>query len=131
MPSSSSDWSITSSSARSGSLEGLSLLADVLLHYVAPAVFVVWWTATADGRTRLSDALRWLAWPALYLAWAAVRWFFTGEAPYPFLDPAQNGYTQVLINIGLMLAVFVAAGLAMVAVDHAAAQLTERSERPS
>lgn len=108
---------------------GLALLCDVLLHYVAPTLFVAWWVATADGASRAKDAIVWLVWPFAYLVWAGIRWFFTGEAPYPFLDPVQNGYTQVLINVGVLFVVFLVAGLLTVAADHLAAQLAKRAER--
>jgi hypothetical protein len=36
--------------------QGLFLLCDVLLHYVTPVLFVLWWLISgADGRTRWSD----------------------------------------------------------------------------
>ena len=76
--------------------QGLFLLCDVLLHYVTPVLFVLWWlVAGADGRTRWSDISWWMAYPIAYLAYALARAPIAGEVPYPFLDVAKNGAASV------------------------------------
>ncbi|WP_435302887.1 Pr6Pr family membrane protein [Mesorhizobium australicum] len=52
-----------------GSGAALFLLCDVLLHYVTPVVFVLWWLISGvDGRTRWSDISWWVLYPIAYLA---------------------------------------------------------------
>lgn len=96
---------------------GLFLLCDVLLHYVTPVLFVLWWlTSGADGRTRWSDISWWMLYPVAYLVYALARAPLAGEVPYPFLDVAKNGPASVAISAlaitGLFLVLCVIAVLA-------------------
>ncbi|MEO5324223.1 Pr6Pr family membrane protein [Mesorhizobium sp. CC13] len=76
--------------------EGLFLVCDVLLHYVTPVIYLLWWlTAGADGSTRWSDIGYWVAYPVIYLVYALARAPIAGEVPYPFLDIAANGAVGV------------------------------------
>jgi hypothetical protein len=76
--------------------EGLFLLCDVLLHYIAPVIFVLWWLfAGADGKTRWADIPIWMLYPVAYLVYALARGHITGEVTYPFLDVAANGVASV------------------------------------
>jgi hypothetical protein len=89
---------------------GLFLLCDVLLHYVTPVLYLLWWLrAGADGSTRWRDLAWWLLYPILYLAWVAIRAPFAGEVPYPFLDAGLHGMAGVAVSslavLGLYLAV--------------------------
>ena len=54
--------------------QGLFHLADVLLHYATPLVYLGWWLAfQAKGRLRLSD-IGWMLLPPLgWLAWTMAR----------------------------------------------------------
>ncbi|PAP97729.1 Pr6Pr family membrane protein [Mesorhizobium mediterraneum] len=99
--------------------QGLFLLCDVLLHYVTPVLFVLWWlVAGADGSTRWRDISWWMIYPVAYLAYALTRAPISGEVPYPFLDVAKNGAASVAVSAlgitGLFLALCVVAVLA----DH-------------
>lgn len=99
--------------------QGLFLAADVMLHYGAPPLFVLWWLAFGrDGSTRLSDIPKWLAYPLAYLAVAMARGAIAGEYPYPFLDPATNGAAGVATAAAAIFALFVVLGLILVAVDR-------------
>lgn len=81
-------------------LSGIHRWADAALHSVLPAGTALVWLARA-GRMRLrpADPLRWLAWPALYAAYALLRGALTGGYPYPFLDPAAGGWLSVLCGM--------------------------------
>lgn len=67
-------------------------LADTMTHGVTPALAILVWLALLP-----KDDLRWrdaLIWPlpvAGYFAYAMVRGGVSGDYPYPFLDPAENG----------------------------------------
>lgn len=99
---------------------GLFLLCDVLLHYVTPVLYVVWWLwAGADGATRWRDLLCWPVYPLLYLGWVMIRAPFAGEVPYPFLDVSVRGFAAVLISSLLMLGLFVLLSVLTVVADHA------------
>lgn len=97
--------------------EGLFLLCDVLLHYIAPILFVLWWLfAGADGKTSWTDIPAWMLYPIAYLIYALARGHITGELPYPFLDVATNGVASVALSAlavtGLFLVLCIAAVLA-------------------
>ncbi|ESY83070.1 hypothetical protein X740_03775 [Mesorhizobium sp. LNHC221B00] len=110
--------------------QGLFLLCDVLLHYVTPVLFVLWWLISgADGRTRWSDISWWVLYPIVYLIYALARAPLAGEVPYPFLDVAKNGSGSVamasLAITGLFLAICVVAVLA----DQGIARLQTKTVR--
>lgn len=102
--------------------QGLFKMADVLLHYVAPVLFVLWWLLfAADGTTRWRDIPYWLVYPLLYVIYAMLRAPLAGEVPYPFLDIAKNGIGSVLTSILGILVLFVVLGALTVLADHAIA----------
>jgi hypothetical protein len=104
--------------------QGLFLLCDVLLHYVTPVIFVLWWlVAGADGATRWRDISWWMIYPLAYLAYALIRAPFAGEVPYPFLDAAKNGAASVALASLAITALFVGLGVLAVLTDHGIARL--------
>jgi hypothetical protein len=110
--------------------QGLFLLCDVLLHYVTPVLFVLWWlVAGADGRTRWRDISWWMVYPIAYLVYVLARAPISGEVPYPFLDIAKNGAASVaisaLVTTGLFLGLCVIAVLA----DHGVSRIRASSVR--
>lgn len=99
--------------------QGLFLFADTLLHYVTPVLFLLWWLgAGADGSSRWADIGYWLIYPLTYAVYALARGQLTGEVPYPFLNAAHNGWTDVAIAIALITLLFMALGTLAVAIDR-------------
>lgn len=104
--------------------QGLFLLCDVLLHYLTPLIFLLWWLiAGADGGTRWRDISWWMIYPLAYLAYALIRAPIAGEVPYPFLDAAKNGAAGVAIAALAVTALFVGLGVLAVLADHGIARL--------
>lgn len=98
---------------------GLWWLADVALHYVMPALYLIEWLFfTPKGYLRWHDALRWLVFPLGFAAWALFWGAVFGFYPYPFLDVAKLGYPQVLLNSVFMAIGFLVIGLLLVAIDR-------------
>jgi len=98
---------------------GLQAVADVLLHDVVPASYIVYWLAFVEkGTLRLSMVGRWLAYPLLFLAYSLGRGAVTGWYPYPFFDATHLGYVHVLLNAAALVALFVALGSVFVAADR-------------
>ena len=98
---------------------GAQRVADVVLHYLVPALYVLWWLAcAAHGRLVWSDALRWLLLPLAFLLWVLLRGGEVHEYPYPFLDVDALGLGTVLRNAFAIGALFLLAGLALVAFDR-------------
>jgi hypothetical protein len=89
--------------------EGLFLVCDYLLHYVAPIVYLVWWGLTQKHGTLDYAALPTMLVPSLiYLAYVMARGAVTNAYPYPTLNAFELGYGQVAINV-----VMVAVGLSI------------------
>ena len=100
--------------------QGAQWLADVSLHYVVPALYLLLWLLfSPKGRLRWSDALRWLVFPLAYLLWALWRGSWAHEYPYPFVDVAALGMAKVLRNCVAVSILFVLLGLGLVAIDRA------------
>ncbi len=81
---------------------------NTVLHYVMPVAVLLDWLlsgrAAAVGRRQ---ALLWLAAPLAYAVYTLVRGPLANFYPYPFMDPALNGYPTVLFTcavLGLIVA---------------------------
>ena len=108
--------------------QGLFLLCDVLLHYVTPVLFVLWWlVAGADGRTRWSDISWWVLYPVAYLIYALARAPIAGEVPYPFLDVAKNGVVSVAISAAAITGLFLVLCIVVVLADHGVSRVRTSS----
>ncbi|MEJ6783186.1 Pr6Pr family membrane protein [Aminobacter sp. Piv2-1] len=111
--------------------EGLFLVCDVLLHYVTPVIYLLWWlTAGADGSTRWADIGYWVAYPVIYLVYALARAPIAGEVPYPFLDIAANGVAGVARSALAMTILFLVLCVAVIVADRSISSL-RRAARPN
>lgn len=98
---------------------GLMRVLDTLLHYVMPALFLIFWFAfVPKGASAYADIPGFLAFPFLYGVYAMIRGAITGEYPYPILDAGRLGYPAALANMAFILALFVILGLAFVTYDR-------------
>jgi hypothetical protein len=80
-------------------LTGIAAFCDLLLHYVTPAYFVLWWiTLQRKGTLRFADIPVMLLPTLIWLVWAMLRGAVVGEYPYPILDAQRLGYGAVAIN---------------------------------
>jgi hypothetical protein len=95
--------------------EGWDLVADILLHYVMPVLFVIDWLFLVPKQTlKVSDAFGWLAYPIVYLVWTFVHGAYSGFYPYPFLNNNELGLTRVLLNEAGLLIIFLILGVVLV-----------------
>jgi hypothetical protein len=106
---------------------GWSLLANNVLHYVAPTVYVVWWLAfQPHGSLSLRDVPAMTIYPFAYLAWAMLRGTLVGEYPYPILEANTLGYGQVALNCLIMVVLFVAIFAVAVGLDRLLGRIVAR-----
>jgi hypothetical protein len=99
--------------------EGLQKVANILLHDLIPILYVLYWLAWGrKSGLRFRNALDWLAYPVLYLAYSLIRGAFTGRYPYPFVDVAQLGYVRVGLNSLVLVMAFVGLSLLFIAVGR-------------
>lgn len=104
--------------AKSWNPQGIQLFANVALHYVMPAVMVVYWLLfVPKGETRWSHAVWWLIYPLAYFAFTLAEGLRVNWYPYPFVDVATLGYMKVAINGAGLLIFFYALNLIMIALD--------------
>jgi hypothetical protein len=100
--------------------QGARLLADVLLHYIVPALYVLyWWFDSSTVTLRWMRPLIWSVYPTVYLAYALIRGSLIRSYPYPFIDVDALGYGRTMRNSFGLLFVFIALGLLFVALSRA------------
>ncbi len=91
--------------------QGWQLVADSVLHYAMPVVYLAFWIAFAPrGHPRPADIPALLVFPVIYAAYSLVRGPLVHWYPYPFLDLDRNGIGQVTVNV-----VFLLVGLSLLA----------------
>ncbi|HAM25948.1 MAG TPA: hypothetical protein DCP11_04380 [Microbacteriaceae bacterium] len=72
---------------------------NTVLHFIIPVAIVIdWLIDLPQFRIHLRQALVWLIFPILYLAYSLVRGPFADWYPYPFLDPRTTGYGSVIVT---------------------------------
>ena len=104
-------------------LNGLALIADILLHYVVPIATAIYWLAFAPKiGLQLSDPLSWCAYPLAYLFYVVVRGSVDGRYPYPFIDVATLGYGRIVLNSLMLLAAYLFAGWGLLALGRTLAR---------
>lgn len=83
--------------------QGLSKVADVLLHYVTPVFFVLWWWIFDEhGGVRMRDIPKMLVPSLAYVIYTLLRGAMIGTYPYTILEVGRLGYPQVLVNIAVV-----------------------------
>jgi hypothetical protein len=96
-------------------LQGWDFVADLLLHYVMPVLFVIDWLFLVPKQPlKMRDSLGWLAFPVIYLVWTFIHGAYSGFYPYPFLSGAELGNARVLMNEAGLLVIFLVLGLILV-----------------
>lgn len=98
--------------------QGWGLFANVLLHYVTPVLYLLWWYVTVPKQAlRFADVPKMLLYLVAYCLYALVRGELTHRYPYPFADVTILGYARaaantvgILIGFAAIAAAFVALG---------------------
>jgi len=90
-------------------LEGVALTAvpwdNTVLHYIIPvAVLVDFIIDRPQTKQRFKKLLIWLVYPAAYVTYTLIRGATVGWYPYPFLNPANSSYAQVLVAVAGLFA---------------------------
>lgn len=100
-------------------LTGWGLFVDTMLHVVIPILYLFYWGfMRTKGNLEYRNGAYWLLFPFVYLVYSMIRGAIVGWYPYPFLNADKNGYTKVSINIAVMIAVFLVAGLVLIAITR-------------
>jgi hypothetical protein len=100
-------------------LDGWNLFVDTMLHVVVPILYLLYWGfMRPKGNLEYRNGLYWLLFPLAYLIYSLVRGAMLHWYPYPFLNADKLGYNKVGINISVMIAVFLVAGLILIAITR-------------
>jgi hypothetical protein len=99
--------------------QGAQWVANAILHYVTPAIFVAYWYCyRRHGSLRWGDALLWSLYPLAYFVYVLARGEIIGSYPYGFVDVSRIGYAQTWLNAVGLLVVFTLLGFAFVGLDR-------------
>ena len=108
-------------------MDGLLQLADTILHYLCPTLYLLWWVVVQrHGLLRWANLPMMLAPTLAYFIYIMARGVWVQEYPYPFMNAIKLGYGAVAQGALLM-----AAGLAVLsAIVVALDQVLGRSRVP-
>ncbi len=106
--------------------EGMWKVADVVLHYVTPLFFLIWFAVLRYSKeVPLSAIPVMLIYPVVYVAYVLLRGAIIGEYPYAIFAANEIGYASVAVNsLVLLIAVAVLMVIAIF-IDRIAPQSAE------
>ncbi len=86
---------------------GLQRVVDELLHSLIPILVIIFWYLYERTQSiKYAQIPSWLAYPLTYLIYILIRGQICNCYPYPFVDVTTLGMKAVLINSGILFAVF-------------------------
>ena len=98
--------------------ENLLLLADTILHYLCPVLYLLWWLLQPHGKLRWSGLPMMLAPTLAYFVYVLARGAWVQEYPYPFMNAIKLGYGAVLQGALLMAAALAVLSATIIGLDH-------------
>lgn len=112
---------------------GLQLVwVDIVLHKIFPVIVVLDWLVDPPRiRLRPRDAAIWLVYPLVWTALTLLRGAADGWYPYPFLDPANGGYSTVAVMVVAITVGFLVLAAALIAVGNGRSGATGELEPAS
>lgn len=86
-------------------LTDLLLVADTILHYICPTLYLLWWIIVQPhGKLRWANLPLMLLPTLVYFIYVMLRGLWVQQYPYPILNAIQLGYPAVLLNAVYMTA---------------------------
>lgn len=77
---------------------------NLVLHYIMPVVVLIDFLIDRPKKISFKQGLVWLWFPIAYAIYSLVRGAIVGWYPYPFLNPATNGYEGVaIVSVGIVV----------------------------
>ena len=100
-------------------------ISNILLHYVTPALYLVWWAVfSSHGALRYRQLPLMLVPGLAYVAYVEIRGPIAGEYPYTILDPRAvehgdplGGPLTVAISVGVLVLLVAIFDLLLVFID--------------
>ncbi|MCW5697297.1 MAG: Pr6Pr family membrane protein [Bauldia sp.] len=98
---------------------GWDRVADQLLHYAMPVIFLLFWIAFVEkGTLRFRHVPLFLIFPVIYGAYSLIRGPIVDWYPYPFLDVRVHEWGGVAVNVAVMTAGFALLAALFVLLDN-------------
>ncbi|MEO8664847.1 MAG: Pr6Pr family membrane protein [Ignavibacteria bacterium] len=98
--------------------KGLALITDLLLHYIVPCLYFVYWILfVKKGSQKFMNSIKWLVYPLLYIIYILIRGAISGLYPYHFIDVNILGYGEVFKNIFFLMIAYIVFGIVVVLFD--------------
>ncbi len=98
--------------------QGTGLLADILLHYVVPCVYFIYWILFVEKKLqKFINSAKWLIYPLIYIIFVLILGAISDYYPYPFLNITELGYASVFKNVFFLMIGYILLGLLVVLVD--------------
>lgn len=100
-------------------LSGWAAVANFLLHTASPLIGVLVWLLFGPRDRTNPRIVAWsMVFPLAWLAFTLIRGEYVGFYPYPFVDVAELGYAQVLLNCLLVAVLFLALAAGATVLDR-------------
>ena len=97
---------------------GWNLFVDTLLHVIVPILYIInWCIYVPKGTLQIKHGISWLYFPFAYLLYSLIRGAIYGWYPYPFLNVQDLGYSKIIFNSIILIAVFMLSGFALIGLD--------------
>jgi hypothetical protein len=110
--------------------QGLQLLADVLLHYAMPGLYLIFSFIALHGtRLRWTWPLWWGVYPLIYFVYAMIRGAIIHVYPYGFIDVSALGYATTFRNAVLLLIAFLVLAYMLIVLWRVGAKPVNRSDK--
>lgn len=106
---------------------GLQKIADVSLHYIVPAFYIVYWLVfVKKGEQQYSNSFKWLLYPLVYIIYALIYGYLSNFYTYPFIDISEHGFALVLKNSLFLALGYLLGGLLLILIDKGMAKSFSR-----
>ena len=110
--------------------QGLQLVADVLLHYVVPILYLFFsFVALRSTRLRWVSPFWWSIYPLIYFVYALVRGALINAYPYGFIDASALGYATTFRNAIFLLIAFLVLAYLLILLWRVGAKPISRSDK--
>ena len=118
--------------ARTENPQGLAKVSSIAAHYIAPVLYLAWWTVYArTGTLGLRHVPPMLIVPTVYMALVLALGYVTGRYPYAMLDANRQGDGAVALHGLGLLVLLVLLCLAVVGLDRLQARRAQRRDAPA
>jgi hypothetical protein len=94
--------------------DGLQKVADVGLHDLVPAIFLIFFFACRYRKLRARDSVYGLVLPFAYMVYALARGAIDGWYAYYFLDPTKISVSRMFVNLAVLFVAFWVVGLVII-----------------